>query len=68
MVKLRNPFARKPKLIWQTLKSSGRVPNCQRTAVPGGWLVAMEEGQALTFVPDPDHLWDGNTLNERDCL
>jgi hypothetical protein len=43
-----------------------------RTKVPGGWLVRGEvwdyqfddppAGAVLTFLPDPDHKWDGNSL------
>ena len=31
-----------------------------RTKIPGGWLFAWGDG--LTFVPDPNHEWDGNSL------
>jgi len=38
-----------------------------RAFVPGGWLVRMfsfhpggQESAALTFLPDPQHAWDGN--------
>lgn len=48
-----------------------------RSKVPGGWLVRIhsikeEIGEdehfvswayaGLTFIPDPDHTWDGNSL------
>ena len=39
-----------------------------RSKVPGGWLVAFygdntDAGYGgLTFVPDPNHRWDGNSL------
>jgi len=39
-----------------------------RCRVPGGWLVQIvfgahsETGTGLTFYPDPDHVWDGNSL------
>ena len=39
-----------------------------RCKVPGGWLVeslyssANGIGKGLTFVPDPEHRWDGNSL------
>jgi len=37
-----------------------------RTKVPGGWLVAIQidvnKGMAgLTFLPDPEHGWDGGS-------
>jgi len=31
-----------------------------RSKIPGGWLVCSPDG--LTFVPDPEHKWDGNSL------
>jgi hypothetical protein len=38
--------------------------------IPGGWLVMIrvrnrlgeDAGVGLTFVPDPEHKWDGNSL------
>ena len=30
-----------------------------RTRIPGGWLVFRN---AVTFVPDPNHEWDGGSL------
>ena len=40
-----------------------------RTPVPGGWLVAVfwltgnVGGPSMGFYPDPDHEWDGNSLD-----
>lgn len=31
-----------------------------RAPIPGGWLVCV--GQSVTFVPDPQHAWDGRPL------
>lgn len=31
-----------------------------RMAVPGGWLVKVD--QSLTFLPDPEHAWDGKPV------
>lgn len=38
-----------------------------RAKVPGGWLVAIGYWNELdqfsvTFLPDPTHAWDGNSL------
>jgi hypothetical protein len=33
-----------------------------RAAVPGGWIVAMRPNDTMTFVPDPDHEWDGGSV------
>ncbi|HYM79253.1 MAG TPA: hypothetical protein VE377_24975 [Candidatus Dormibacteraeota bacterium] len=46
------PYASHPSSIW-------------RAKIFGGWLVFAEngvgEGAGLTFVPDLDHVWDGNS-------
>lgn len=44
---------------WEELKSNHWL--VLRAKVPGGWLVLVE-GKGLTFYPDPNHEWDGNTL------
>jgi hypothetical protein len=40
--------------------------NVSRAKIPGGWLVGIESGNVrswgLTFVPDPNHEWDGGSL------
>lgn len=33
-----------------------------RAKIPGGWLVASRPHDALVFVPDPQHEWDGGSL------
>jgi hypothetical protein len=37
-----------------------------RSKISGGWLVSAEgittQAVAITFVPDPEHKWDGNSL------
>jgi hypothetical protein len=33
-----------------------------RAKIPGGWLLRGGGDGPLTFVPDPDHKWDGNSL------
>ena len=35
-----------------------------RSKVPGGWLIMVRGSTApgLTFLPDPNHKWDGNSL------
>lgn len=58
------------RLIWQGLNSSREEKgvfslswDVYRTKVPGGWLVlVMQNTSGLTFVPDPDHKWDGASL------
>jgi len=60
-------------LTWERLES---VPTTERAKVPGGWLVRFyyheydgfsEERTVygyggMTFYPDPEHQWDGNSL------
>jgi hypothetical protein len=35
-----------------------------RSKIPGGWLVFFNgiNSESVTFVPDADHEWDGNSL------
>jgi hypothetical protein len=57
-------------LIWEELNSSragGGVFKLDwtvhRTKVPGGWLVlVMHNTSGLTFYPDPEHKWNGESL------
>lgn len=43
--------------------------NLMRASIPGGWLVASQfyDGGSMclvpTFVPDPDHTWDGTSTD-----
>jgi hypothetical protein len=58
-------------LRWEFLGS--QIP-LERTKVPGGWLVVIEQPTsrpgappiytAISFYPDPDHAWDGGSLPE----
>lgn len=32
-----------------------------RAKIPGGWLVTF--GESLQFVPDPEHKWNGGSLD-----
>lgn len=41
-------------LTWESLDSN-ITRTLHRAPVPGGWLVAQQEG--LAFVPDPDREW-----------
>ena len=45
------------KVVWESIPSS--LPTL-RAKVPGGWLVAANNG--LAFVPDSAHEWDGASL------
>ncbi|MFH1140222.1 MAG: hypothetical protein V1724_00805 [Chloroflexota bacterium] len=49
-------------LNWEKIKNSGEsgVSNSYRAKVFGGWLVMAWSG-GVTFLPDPDHRWDGNS-------
>jgi hypothetical protein len=33
-----------------------------RARIPGGWLVATRPNDNVTFVPDPNHEWNGGSL------
>ncbi len=46
--------AGKVSLEWQEMESN-ITRTLHRAPVPGGWLVAQQDG--LAFVPDPNHEW-----------
>jgi hypothetical protein len=64
------------KVLWEQIDDSakqrvysGRVVESshgivERAKVPGGWFVTFHVGSSagITFYPDPDHEWDGNSL------
>lgn len=51
-----------PSLHWEELNSS--IPT-SRARVPSGWFVRGSiETSPLTFYPDPEHQWDGGSLND----
>ena len=55
-------------LKWEVLKEEGHADWTKRTErakIPGGWLVRSDiyEGGGMAFVPDPDHKWDGNSVD-----
>ena len=33
----------------------------RRARIPGGWLVTVRD-EGITFVPDPQHEWDGGSV------
>ena len=50
---------------WQKLESESQALGVYRTKVPGGWLVWAhweKNPGTMTFLPDPDHKWDGKSL------
>lgn len=58
-------------LVFEALRAIGSakaVLAIQRARVPGGWLVAGYlmglpfKNASVTFYPDPEHTWDGNSL------
>ena len=63
-------------LVWEQLERDTKEVNVpfvgkfnpaeivKRAKVPGGWLVLImtHNGSGVTFYPDPNHLWDGNSL------
>lgn len=53
-----------PVLVWEELYYWDRldsrwVSDVDRAKIPGGWLVKRN---AVSFVPDPEHRWDGSSL------
>lgn len=58
----------KKQLYFEQLKSNVySFQEVYRTKVPGGWLVVIKgtngEGVGLTFYPDPDHEWNGSSMD-----
>jgi hypothetical protein len=53
------------KLNWEKIKNSnfGWSGDTYRAKVFGGWLVAAGGPVSITFIPDPTHQWDGNSLD-----
>ncbi len=57
------------KLNWEDIDTEKRFA-VKRAKIPGGWLVWVSEAPpmtsptagGLTFIPDPKHEWDGNSL------
>ena len=53
-------------VVWEQLQSSGGLLAVLRAKVPGGWLVYASNGYhhhgGITFYPDPEHQWTGETL------
>jgi len=45
-------------LDWEEVNSN-ITRTIHRAPVPGGWLLAQQNGMA--FVPDPEHAWTGKT-------
>lgn len=55
--------ANTPRLYWEKLKTQDRhVPDLYRSPIPGGWIISNGLDGGLTFIPDADHQWDGNSL------
>lgn len=50
---------------WEKLKNGGDNQCCLfRAKIPGGWLVwiTQNDGEGLTYYPDPNHEWDGTSI------
>ena len=51
-------------LKWETVKVEGiKLQKIRRTKVPGGWLIHENTYGRIIFYPDPNHEWDGNSLD-----
>jgi hypothetical protein len=51
--------AHEPRLKFEPLDAAAYA--IARAKVPGGWLIAG--GATLTFYPDPEHSWDGSSVD-----
>ena len=57
-----------PKLKFEKLDVDSTVSaRVSRAKIPGGWLllVTSNSGGGLTFYSDPQHKWDGNSLEDK---
>jgi hypothetical protein len=45
---------------WQEIGKTKGDSLVYRLKVVGGWLIHL--GGGVTFYPDPEHKWDGNSL------
>lgn len=61
-----NGADRKPSLTFELVPTriacNSATFSIYRARVPGGWLVASRPSESITFVPDPEHLWDGGAV------
>jgi hypothetical protein len=57
------------KLQFEKLELNTANVRLSRAKIPGGWLLlaASNSGGGLTFYPDPQHKWDGNSLADDDA-
>jgi hypothetical protein len=55
-----------PKVKFEKLDVDGTSLRLNRAKVPGGWLVVAisNSGGGFTFYSDPQHKWDGNSLED----
>lgn len=55
----------KSKLKWEKLGNDQGFYT-SRCKVPGGWLITVRAGFGLgmTFMPDPNHSWNGCSLGQ----
>ncbi|QDT11002.1 hypothetical protein [Planctomycetes bacterium K23_9] len=57
-----------PKLRFENVfTQDAKSMTFNRAKVPGGWLVTSTlysgpKGYGITFVPDPNHAWDGSSV------
>jgi len=53
------------KLKFEKLDVEGQTARVNRAKIPGGWLLVVmsNSGGGVTFCPDPEHKWDGKSLD-----
>jgi hypothetical protein len=52
------------KLKFEKLEVEGQSVRVNRAKIPGGWLLVVmsNSGGGVTFCPDPEHKWDGKSI------
>jgi hypothetical protein len=50
-------------LVWENIKNENGPYTSRRTKITGGWLFYSTDGigSGVTFIPDPEHKWNGNS-------
>ncbi|MEL6105374.1 MAG: hypothetical protein AAFU85_05030 [Planctomycetota bacterium] len=63
----RDAASKPAKLKFESLQGQNPDWTLYRAKIPGGWLVTNQPGpnggKGLAYVPDPNHQWDGGSID-----
>jgi hypothetical protein len=56
-----------PKLKFENLDVGALASRVSRAKIPGGWLLVSTSnaGGGCTFYPDPEHKWNGGSVDDK---